>query len=414
MDTVLGLSMTSTGIAWVLLDGGNADAQTLDHDHFTVVDVATDGDISTHEAAVRGARAIASASDHRIDTVCMTWSPDVGPKAQLLRKSLSDMGFAKVATVRMADAARTWAEAFHPGDEYDGCAVCVVESSAVTVVSVLGDNVRTAMTHMRESADGLARWLAGFFGDQPARPERLYLIGARGDLELISGPLGEALGIPVVSSDDVQLALARGAALSASAATAAAPRTPVAKSTQLRSRRRLSSHGRAAMVLAAGVIALFAFGPELARWDSPQAGADLPAEAAPVTPAAAVSDADPSVSVHAVPSAPVVPIVVKQVIAEPVPAPAPVPDPPVAPSDAVSDVAADSAVASEAGPPPAPETVVTVAPVADVHREPTATVVVAQPVPAAPGPAPVAQPAMAPAPVDPLQAALSPLFGGLP
>ncbi|WP_156431604.1 hypothetical protein [Mycobacterium sp. GA-1199] len=408
MDTVLGLSMTSTGIAWVLLEGEDVDAKTVDHDHFTVVaDVATDGDISTHQAAVRGARAIASASGHRVDKVRMTWSADVGAKAELLRKSLSDMGIAKVSTVRMAYAARAWARAIGSADEFDGCAVCVVESSAVTVVTVLGENVRTAMTHMRESADGLARWLAGFFDDEGVRPDRLHLIGARRDLELISAPLGEALGIPVVSSDDVQLALARGAALCGPAISAAAPPPPAGKSRQLRSRRRLSPHGRAAMVLAAGVIALFAFGPELARWDAPEVRVEPSVETAPMTPAAAVSDAGQSMSVHAVPSRPVVPIVVKHVVAEPVP----MPDASISPSD----VGMDTAVASEVSEQPATETV---APVAELHHEPTATVIVAQTgtdrlslTPAAQSAA--APPALVPLP-DPIQAALSPLFGGLP
>lgn len=310
--------MTSTGIAWVLHDGQEAGSTTLDHDHFTVADVATDGDISTHEAAVRGARAIASASGHRIGTVCLTWSADVGAKAELLRKSLSDMGFAKVVAVRMADAVRAWVRALGP--DPDGCAVCVVESSAVTVVSVSGDTARTAMMHMRESADGIARWLTSFFGDLRVQPERLYLIGARGDLELISGPLAEALEIPVVSSDDVQLALARGAALCGPAISTAAVSSPLGKAAELRSRRRLSSHGRAAMVLAAGVIALVAFGPELASWSSPEGRFAPAAETSPIAPSATVSDSSSSISVHAVPPAPVVPVVVKQVIAEPAPA----------------------------------------------------------------------------------------------
>ncbi|UUO03078.1 hypothetical protein M4D79_07900 [Mycolicibacterium novocastrense] len=410
MDTVLGLSMTSTGIAWVLLEGEDADAKTVDHDHFTVVaDVATDGDISTHQAAVRGARAIASASGHRVDTVCLTCSADVGAKAELLRKSLSDMGFAKVSTVRMADAARTWAQAIGPADEPDGCAVCVVESSAVTVVTVLGESVRTAMTHMRESADGLARWLAGFFDDEGVRPDRLHLIGARGDLELISGPLASALGIPVVTSDDVQLALARGAALCRPAISAAAPPPPAGKSRRLRSRRRLGSHGRAATVLAAGVIALFAFGPELARWDAPEARVDPSAETAPMTPVAAVSDAGQSMSVHAVPSRPVVPIVVKEVIAKPVAAPAM-----STPLPSTGDVEDGIAVAPEVA---AQRVTEPVEPLVETVQEPPAAVAIAQAEPASPQPAPqnpvASPPAFVPAP-DPVQLALSPLFGGLP
>ncbi len=381
MKTVLGLSMTSTGIAWVLVESGDGGSKTLDHDHFAVVaDVATDGDISTHEAAVRGARAIAAASGHRVDTIALTGSADVGAKAELLRKSLSASGFGKVAPVRMADAARSWVRTLGPGDGFDECAVCVVESSAATVVSVLGDTVRTAMTHMRESADGLARWLTSCFADEEMRPRRLYLIGARGDLELVSGPLERALGIPVVSSDDVQLALARGAALSGTALRAAAASEPAAKSTELRSRRRLSSHGRAAMVLVAGVIALFAFGPELARWESPEVRVSPSAETSAIEPAPPGSDPSPSISVHAVPSAPVVLIVVRRVIAKPVTAPT---MPIVRPAETY-DVAAEPAVSEDIA-----------VPVSQVAPQPTAP------------------PSFIPPP-DPVQLALSPLFGGLP
>lgn len=397
MKTVLGLSMTSTGIAWVLVENGDGGPKTLDHDHFTVVANATDGDISTHEAAVRGARAIASASGHRVDTIGLTWTADVAAKAELLRKSLSANGFGKITPVRMADAARSWARALGAGDGFDGCAVCVVESSAVTVVSVFGDTVRTAMTHMRESADGLAKWLTSFFADEEMQPQRLYLIGARGDLELISGPLETALDIPVVSSEDVQLALARGAALSGPAVEAAATAEFTVKSTELRSRRRLSSHGRAAMVLAAGVVALFAFGPELARWDAPETRVSPSAETSPVEPAAAVSDSSPSISVHAVPSAPVVPIVVKQVIAKPVTAPI---MPTVRPAE-TDDVTVEGAAA------PVTESPV---PAAEMSQ-PTETVAVAQALPSAP---PLTTPPAYLPPPDPVQLALSPLFGALP
>ena len=41
METVLGLSMTSTSVGWVLLDGLGPDATTLDYDAFDVQAGAT-------------------------------------------------------------------------------------------------------------------------------------------------------------------------------------------------------------------------------------------------------------------------------------------------------------------------------------------------------------------------------------
>src|SRR5690606_19205495 len=129
--------MTSAGVAWVLMQGTGPDAVTLDHDHFSVADTATDGDISRHQAAVRGACAIAEASGHRVTSIGVTWSDDVEAKATLLVKALPDMGFADVVTVPLADATQTWAHAFGRTLGFERCALCVVEPSAVTVVSVL-------------------------------------------------------------------------------------------------------------------------------------------------------------------------------------------------------------------------------------------------------------------------------------
>ena len=61
MEAVLGLSMTSTSVGWVLLDGQDADGVVIDHDAFDVLaDVAAHDDFSRHLAAVRGAQAIAA------------------------------------------------------------------------------------------------------------------------------------------------------------------------------------------------------------------------------------------------------------------------------------------------------------------------------------------------------------------
>lgn len=437
METVLGLSMTSNSIGWVLLDGTGADAETLDHDHFDLIsDAAIDGDIARHEAAVRGAQAIAAASGHQVKTIALTWSDDVAAKAALLRKSLPDMGFETVVAVPMPEAARSWAQAFHRTLGFDRCAVCVVESSAVTVVSVLYDTVRTAKTRMRESADGLGRWLSDVLESNRAQPESLYILGPRGDLELIAGPLDDALSMPVIASDEAQLTLARGAALNLGAASRPAPEVhpavPTAATRPARARQyRFGSHARAATVLVAGVVALFAVGPELAGLSGSGAAERRPAVESSDASAAS-NPSTTSVSVHAVPS-PVAPPVAPTpqplvAVSGPVPAPAPpeaVPTVATAVAPAVPvETAAEPVVAAVAEPQEPTETVQET-----IEAEPAVAPpapVVAQPVAAPPAPqAPPAQPAVAVAPApspvaapmpppDPISAALSPLFGALP
>src|SRR5262245_35596781 len=94
VQTVLGLSMTSTSIGWVLLDGQGPDAATLDHDSFDVQSGAdgTAGDTSAHAAAARGAQAIATASGHTVGAVQVTWTEDVEAAGTAFLKSLADLG----------------------------------------------------------------------------------------------------------------------------------------------------------------------------------------------------------------------------------------------------------------------------------------------------------------------------------
>lgn len=214
VETVLGLSLTSTSIGWVLLDGPDADADTLDHDAFDLgANSPSDGDITKHTAAVRGAQSIAASTGHEVTSIGVTWTDDADAKATLLLKALPDLGFDNVVTVKLAEATRTWARAYGRTLEFEKCALCVVESAAVTALSFGYDSVRTFSTQMRESADGLSRWLIEMFEKNKLQPDALYLIGARGDVGLIYGSVAEALPVPVDASDDAQLALARGAAL---------------------------------------------------------------------------------------------------------------------------------------------------------------------------------------------------------
>jgi hypothetical protein len=429
VDTVLGLSMTSSSIGWVLLDGPGADATTLDHDVFDVgADVANDGDISKHTAAVRGAQTIASASGHQVKSIGVTWTDDADPKASLLLKSLSDLGFDNIVRVRLPEATRSWARTFGRSLEFEKCAVCVVESAAVTALSYGYDTVRTFATQMRESVDGLSRWLNDVVEKNKLQPDTLFLVGSRGDLELISGSLGEALPMPVDASEDAQLALARGAALAVPAKTETIPETVAetpADDIPNRGRSWFGPHARAGTVLVAGVIALFALGPELAGQSESKPHRPASNSAASNSAATSKSPAT-SVSVPAVPTpavAPSAPGVVRPLAAQPAPVPAPPAAPP--PTEEAIAPAADTGSGQETATPveqPAPASIVAqplVAPQAPVAPQPAVAPqapvapqpLVAPQAPVAPQP-PFAWPALAPPPPaapQPLVAPLAPL-----
>lgn len=213
MDTVLGVSITSTGVGWVLVDGSAADGATLDHDAFDV-DVS---DTSQHAVAVRGAQAIAAATGHQIRSVGVTWTDDVHTEVRQLLASLTEAGYDNLVEMRLPQAAKAWAQGIGRDLGFEKTAVCVVEPAAVTVLSVdaVAGAVQIDVTHSRDSAnaDGLGHWLSDVFAGNRRKPDSLLLIGSQSDRDQLAQALDEALPMPVIRTAEAQLVLARGAAL---------------------------------------------------------------------------------------------------------------------------------------------------------------------------------------------------------
>jgi hypothetical protein len=443
VQTVLGLSMTSTSLGWVILDRQGSDAFTLDHDAFDVQSTAdgTTPDPSQHAAAARGVQAIATASGHKVGAVQVTWSEHMEAAAADLLKSLTDSGFDNVLTVPLNQAAQTWGVQVGRANEHKKTALCILEPGTATVMVVAtgAGSVRTAVTNTRDHASDLIAWLITVFNRDGWLPESLHLVGARDDLDAVAGPIGDALPIPVFDSVDTQLALARGAGLVTVGAVAVgqAAETPA---NDLPSRREwpwLVSHAKrvtisAAAVAIVGAALSFAAGSAFNGETVSAQAADPQAEGASVT----------SASVRTVPtriSAP--PASVQPLAAEPSSAPPAPPQTPQLPAEPLSAAVPEpvsvpvrqqtvsappppaaplAAPAAPVAPPPAAPLVAAPAPAAPLVAAPAPAAPVAPP-PAAPlaaPPAPIAAPPPPPEepppPPDPIQVVLSPLFSGLP
>ncbi|WNG90328.1 hypothetical protein C6A87_014030 [Mycobacterium sp. ITM-2016-00317] len=94
---ILGLSLTSQAVVWVLVD--DADRAIVDHDELTFqpgTEIA--------RAAARGAGMIAAAGGHRVDRIRLTWDDDVSRDGIRLAAQLIDLGIADVETVPLAHA----------------------------------------------------------------------------------------------------------------------------------------------------------------------------------------------------------------------------------------------------------------------------------------------------------------------
>ena len=224
MDTVLGLSLTSTSVGWVLVDGRDADGTILDHEEFEVCDGAGVPAVNTSEqatAAVLDAQAAAAGYDRRLHVIGVTWSDEAAAEAALLLESLTNAGFDNVVPIRLHQACDMLAQAIAPVVGYDKVAVCVLDgdSTIVAMVDTCDDEPQTAIKHLPDGPGRLVSWLTNLFDRSSWQPGGIVVVGPDQDLETLTWRLEKAVPVPVITQTGAQLALARGAALASADST---------------------------------------------------------------------------------------------------------------------------------------------------------------------------------------------------
>lgn len=417
MKTVLGLSVTSAGVGWVLVDGAAPESVTLDDDSFAV---ETADDLQVRGlAAVRGAEAIATASGHDVESIGVTWSEEVAAQAAQLIATLKAAGYTDVRSVRWPNATPAPSDsAAHTAaaravtlteadltvlldvdvepiesdpDPSDTVAVPLPPELPTTRFTPAYDAAKAVATNAVPacSAGGTVHRLRGWITDAP--PARLASMAGAAAIAAVVGLL--AVGSQFGGPD-------RPAPLS----TAHQPVSPVAGTSQIVSSAPVPAPPAQEMSV-----------PEPA--DSEPAEAPAPVYSEPIMPLNAGQPAE----------IPVIPVEVPQ---QQVPAQVPVaPEPVVTPS-------APLPLEQGTGPLPGPAPAATPAAVAPAPAAIAPAPAAVTPVPAAVAPAPAAVtpapaavapaqeppqatpvppaaepvPAPAPAPVDPIQAAINSLF----
>ena len=194
MDTVLGLSLTSTSVGWVLVEGRDADGTILDHDDFEVRPTTGMQAVYTSEqasAAVLDAQAAATGCDQRLHVVGVTWSDEAAAEAALLLESLTDAGFDNIVPIRLHDACDMLARAIAPVVGYDKAAVCVLDGDSTIVVMVDSDDgePQTAIKQLSGGPGHLIEWLTALFDRSSWRPGAIVVVGAEHDLDPLSARL---------------------------------------------------------------------------------------------------------------------------------------------------------------------------------------------------------------------------------
>ena len=358
MDTVVGLSLTSTSVGWVLVEGRDADGTILDHDDFEVRPAAGLQAVYTSEqasSAVLDAQAAAAGHDQRMHVVGVTWSDEVAAESALLLETLTDAGFDNIVPVRLHDACDMLARAIAPMVGYDKAAVCVLdgESTVVVMVDSCDDDAQTAVKELSGGPGALVHWLTALFDRSSWQPGGIVIVGPDEDLESLSRRLKTTVPVPVIVQSGAELALARGAAL-ASAQSTEFTDDAIAETVDSRRRdpktSRQNSYAGALTMLAAGAVTFvaslsLAVGPHLVPHRS---GSIQPVvhRAAPV----AVIQAPPPPAVQNPAARPAPRPALKE---EPVQAPVSRPEP-VAAAPAPAQLPVAAPVPPPAPPPPAP------------------------------------------------------------
>jgi hypothetical protein len=224
LDTVVGLSLTSTSVGWVLVEGRDADGTILDHDDFEVRPATGLQAVYTSEqasAAVIDAQTAAAGEDQRLHVVGVTWSDEAAAESALLLETLTDAGFDNIVPVRLHDACDMLARAIAPMVGYDKTAICVLDGDSTIVVMVdsCDDDAQTAIKQLSGGPGALVHWLTALFDRSSWQPDGIVIVGADEDLDPLSRRLKKAVPVPVITQSGAELALARGAALASAQST---------------------------------------------------------------------------------------------------------------------------------------------------------------------------------------------------
>ncbi|MEW5812222.1 MAG: hypothetical protein AB1925_22575 [Actinomycetota bacterium] len=301
MDLVLGLSMTSSSVRWVLVEGTSGDGATLDRGSVDAAGLDAGALLDT---------LISDIAPRRLHAVGLTWSFAAERMASAAWQALTDRGVENVIAVSDVEAAEALALGIVEMAGRDRVVVCVAEPGPSVLVTATPDGV------IADRVDPAALAEA----DVDAA-DVVFVLGS-GDVASAMALLRERTDVAVVSAEQADLALARGAALASASAVA------LLDGADRSAGRRLSPTALLASVLAAAVVTLVvsvsaAVGLSLTPEPTPQMARSVSEpvrEAAP--PAREVLPPPPA----APPPAPAAPVVNEMPAPEAVELPAPPPE----------------------------------------------------------------------------------------
>lgn len=338
MDLVLGLSMTSRDIRWVLVEGTTGEGAPVDCGALDIPDVAAFDAESFLEELL---------GDGVVHSVGLTCAQGAEALLAKIRDAFGVVGGgARLVEVSDVDATKVLASGIQDITGNNFVVVIVAEPEAAIVAAVNAQRVTVERIDRPGFGPRINAVSAAVDSVRP-RPDSIFVLGS-GDAETLASIVRDETARPVITADEAEFALTRGAALVSARAGTGAASSDNPRFSQVRV---LSSVLAAAVVVFVVSVSL-ALGLRLTPNSIEQprnASAEGHAESKPAPKSAPIAEAAAHPPVLAPPAAP--PPAPEAV---PVPEVAPAPEPEVAP---MPEPAPEVAPAEPAYVPPAPEPV---------------------------------------------------------
>src|SRR5690242_12540467 len=192
MDLVLGVSMTSRAVRWVLVEGTTGEGATVDRGTFDLAD-AVDPDELIDVLLI-------DEPDQRMHAVGLTWTNEADDAASGVLDALRARGYDNVIAVSELEAGDVLASGIAGIAESEDIAVCIIEPDSA-VVAVVDSGVVT-VDRLSRPSDGsdvveLPSSVMAMLELDDWHPDSIFVVGSADDLDLIKSTLEGVTDAPV-------------------------------------------------------------------------------------------------------------------------------------------------------------------------------------------------------------------------
>jgi len=266
MDLVLGLSVTSTAVRWVLVEGVTGDGDAIDRGALDIVDgIEFDAEalltvlLDANDAVI----------ENGLHAVGVTWTPAGEVIAAPIIEALQERGVQNAISVSESEAAEALASGIADIAGYENVAVCVFEPGYTLVAVVNAVGVSAEPQDLADDVELAASVIALDLNDRQL--DAIFVVGSA-DLDPVVASMDTVAAAPVISAAEADMAMSRGAAVASAMAVNALAGDPTM---MMRLRGMSKTSVLASVLVAAGVTLVISLSVALGL----QATPDSPSEA---------------------------------------------------------------------------------------------------------------------------------------